>query len=168
MELKFDSLLAKYYKWFYGLRSNTQLPVDGCVFIKKLILSFLFGIFLFVIDLPRLIFGKLKYYPFNDETKIKAGVCNYTLMFLFISVIYYIYGAIINHTIKPLYNNTIQSVGFLFTYIILIVLIMLCVFYLYHKIKDYTNKTEDEKKKSKMYIFYKSIKDKYCFKINWK
>lgn len=167
MEIKIDSLLAKYYKWFYGVRSN-KLPVDGCVFIKKLILAFFLGIFLFVIDLPRLILGKLKHYPFNDETKIKAGMSNYTLIFLTISVICYVYGLIINHTIVPTSSNYIQSVGFLFTWIILIILIILCILYLCSKIKDYINKSEEKKQESKIYIFYKSIKDKYCFKINWK
>jgi hypothetical protein len=170
MDIDIDSKIAKFYKWFFNTK---KLPTDGCLFGKKLILAIFFCVPFYIICVPQIILNKFK---IKDILKcfprFIAGIVYYIILLFSFCIGDFLY----NIKKIPFYYNTNGSIndnciviGYLICGMFFAGASIIGVSYLALSIAEkLKSKSKPTVKKPNLFIeYFKSIKDKYCFKINW-
>ena len=184
MELKENSRLGKFYKWFYSYKSDCFYPSDGCEFSRKMIIAFIFCIPLFLLTYPQLILEKINNKKLNtifvsnnkfSNNRIEIGIILQIIVFYLYSVIIFLFHTEYFNTNFKIntFNDCCIMVGIIISLALLFILICALFVYLIILLVRGVNYIKEDledttKKSSILSQFIKAKKEKYCFKIDWK
>lgn len=148
MKLNENSILAKTYKWFF----KNDLPVDGCKYITNVIFMIITIIPLTLLSFPGII---LDYFINNNNFNkwfFRLGVSLIVYFSIFFILIMIVAPFIL---IMGNFSNfpEIVLIGVSFWILTFIIIIVYMI--------------EDKKYDNILIIGYKSLKNKYCPKIEW-
>lgn len=175
MDISKDGGLGRLYKWFYQLDSN-EFTQDGCLFLRKIFFAILLCIPYYLYLIPYTLLmkcgsRKIQFF-FNfyiSSSKHERGLLS-TVIYLFFLVLYTIIIFLFNikefnldNKVTSFYMFSIEFGGLVFYIIGTLSILGFIVYSIYFLALKKVNL----KKESIVGVYYKSIKEKYCFKINW-
>jgi hypothetical protein len=177
MNIKYNSFSAKVYRMFYGV---TKMPDSFCTYYRNLLLAYLFFIPVTIIYLPQLIVDlfskdtyKTSFIGDSLKEKIGMGIIFYFSLTVVIGFLFGVYLLLFHDMYteeeNPLYFN-IQVVTGIFLIFGSVGLLVYLVQTLYKKLSNIKfNKTTSNTSTpvSRFTTYIKSIKDKFCPKIEW-
>lgn len=162
MKLEYNSKSSKLLKWFYALQ-DWELPNNSCEYIRRYIWM-LIGIIPFtIIAGPAYItslFGLNRWFH-NQVDNMFFGICLYVLPFLLFT-----FGNGFTFFFIDYEKNSLLDVSQAIGFMLICIIIFFSLIYLAIQYTD-IYKSKKVKKESKFNKFYKSLKEKYCEKIEY-
>lgn len=166
MKLKFNSPIAKLYRWYY---IKEEMPESLCPYFWKLVLMWVLIVPYIIFSLPMIIFKK------SDSVdscidRCTSGVLLWVFIFFTLDAIFSI--SVFWHLYPDgTLLGVLQTLGLVFLVVYIVVIIACFIFYIIEK-HDYSYKkppvkTKKEKRPSIIVEFIKAKYNKYCPRIEW-